>query len=292
MDTEKAGVVDDGLGGFLRARRARLRPGDVGIPASGRRRVPGLRREEVAALAGVSTDYYTRLEQGRERHPSRQILEAVGRALRLDGDAMAHLHRVAGPASRRTRRVPRTERVAPHLRRLLDTWRDTPAFVMSPVLDILARNRLASALYADFAHRDNLLRMTFLDPVARRFHRDWDRAAESAVATVRRAAGVDPEDPRLSQVVGELSLKSADFSTLWARHDVRAKTREAKLFHHAQVGDLELRVESFTVNSAPTQQLVVYQAEPGTPSADALSLLGSLSADAVAEEPAAGTAFD
>ncbi|CAL9388491.1 transcriptional regulator [Streptomyces sp. DH-12] len=291
MDREKE-LVDNTLGGFLRARRARLRPCDVGIPTSGRRRVPGLRREEVAALAGVSSDYYTRLEQGRERHPSRQILEAVGRALQLDGEAMAHLHRVAGPTTRRTRRAPRVERVAPHLRRLLDTWRDTPAFVVSPVLDILARNRLASVLHADFTHSDNLLRMTFLDPVARRFHRDWDRAAESTVATLRRAAGIDPEDPRLSQVVGELSLKSADFSTLWARHDVRAKTRETKRFHHAQVGDLELHFASFIVNSAPTQQLVVYQAEPGTASADALSLLGSLSAGAVAEEPAAGAALD
>jgi hypothetical protein len=159
-------------------------------------------------------------------------------------------------------------------------------------LDILARNRLASVLHADFAYSDNLLRMTFLDPVARRFHRDWARAAESTVATLRRAAGIDPEDPRLSQVVGELSLRSADFSTLWARHDVRAKTREAKRFHHAQVGDLELHFESFTVNSAPTQQLVVHQAEPDTASADALSLPGSLGAGAVAAEPAAGAAPD
>ncbi|MFE1250191.1 helix-turn-helix transcriptional regulator [Streptomyces sp. NPDC058735] len=292
MDMEKALVVDSTLGGFLRARRARLRPGDVGIPASSRRRVPGLRREEVAALAGVSSDYYTRLEQGREKHPSRQILEAVGRALHLDGETMVHLHRLAGPATRRTRRAPRVERVAPQLRRLLDTWCDTPAFVVSPVLDILARNRLASVLYADFTHSDNLVRMTFLDPVARRFHRDWDRAAESTVATLRHAVGIDPEDPRLSEVVGELSLKSADFSTLWARHDVRAKRREAKRFHHAQVGDLELHFESFTVNSAPRQQLVVYQAEPGTPDADALSLLGSLGAGLGAEQPAAGAALD
>ncbi|MEU9455905.1 helix-turn-helix transcriptional regulator [Streptomyces sp. NPDC048277] len=278
MNTDKEPAAENALGGFLRARRARLRPEDVGIVASGRRRVPGLRREEVATLAGVSADYYMRLEQGRERNPSQQILEAVARALHLDGEAVAHLYRVAGPTTSRTRRAPRVERVAPHLRRLLDTWSDTPAFVLGPALDILARNRLATALYADFTHSDNLLRMTFLDPVAPYFHRDWHRAAESTVATLRRMAGIDPEDPRLSEVVGELSVKSEDFRVLWARHDVRGKTREAKLFHHAQVGDLELHYESFTVNSAPTQQLVVYQAEPGTSSADALTLLGSLSA--------------
>ncbi|MGW4502151.1 helix-turn-helix transcriptional regulator [Micromonospora sp. NPDC004336] len=287
MDTDKYPTAENALWGFLRARRARLRPEDVGIPFSGRRRVPGLRREEVATLAGVSTDYYTRLEQGRERHPSQQILEAVARALQLDDEAVAHLYRVAGPTTRRTRRAPRVERVAPHLRRLLDMWSDTPAFVLGPALDILARNRLAGALYAGFTHSDNLLRMTFLDPAARHFYRDWDRAAESTVATLRRAAGIDPEDPRLSQLVGELSMRSADFRVLWARHDVRGKTREAKLFHHAQVGDLELHYESFTVNSASTQQLVVYQAEPGTASADALALLGSLSAGPLPVQDAA-----
>ncbi|MFC8358502.1 helix-turn-helix transcriptional regulator [Streptomyces griseorubiginosus] len=293
MDTDRDLAAENALGGFLRARRARLRPEDVGIPFSGRRRVPGLRREEVAALAGLSTDYYTRLEQGRERHPSGQMLEAVARALQLDDEAVAHLYRVSGPTTRRTHRAPRVERVAPRLRRLLDTWSDTPAFVLGPALDILARNRLAGALYAGFTHSDNLLRMTFLDPAARHFYREWDRAAESAVAALRRAAGIDPEEPRLSRLVGELSLKSADFRVLWARHDVRAKTREAKLFHHAQVGDLELHYESFTVNSAPTQQLVVYQAEPGTASADTLALLGSLSAGPLpVQDTATGTVSD
>ncbi|MER5824661.1 helix-turn-helix transcriptional regulator [Streptomyces mirabilis] len=281
MGTDEDPAAENALGGFLRARRAQLRPEATGLPTSGRRRVPGLRREEVATLAGVSTDYYMRLEQGRERHPSQQVLEAVARALRLDDEAVAHLYRVATPTARRTRRAPRVERVAPHLRRLLDTWSDTPAFVLGHALDVLARNRLAGALYAGFTHPDNLLRMTFLDPAAHHFHRDWDRAAESTVATLRRAAGIDPEDPRLRELVGELSMKSADFRVLWARHDVRGKTREAKLFHHAEVGDLELHYEAFTVNSAPTQQLIVYQAEPGSTSADALALLGSLSAGPV-----------
>ncbi|MFE4648093.1 helix-turn-helix transcriptional regulator [Streptomyces sp. NPDC056707] len=278
MDTDKHPAAENALGGFLRARRAQLRPEDAGLPTSGRRRVPGLRREEVANLAGVSTDYYMRLEQGRERHPSRQVLEAVAKALHLDDDAVAHLYRVATPTTRRTRRAPRVERVGPHLRRLLDTWSDTPAFVLGNALDILAQNQLAAALYAGFNSCDNLLRMTFMDPAAHHFYRDWDRAAESCAAALRRAAGIDPDDLRLIEIVGELSMKSAEFRGLWARHDVRGKTREAKLFHHAEVGDLELHHEAFTVNSAPSQQVIVYQAEAGSPSADALALLGALTA--------------
>ncbi|WP_393072614.1 hypothetical protein [Streptomyces sp. LN704] len=137
---------------------------------------------------------------------------------------------------------------------------------------------MAAALFTGFTSCDNLLRMTLLDPAAHHFYRDWDRAAASCVAALRRAAGADPDDPRLIEIVGELSMKSAEFRALWARHDVRGKTREAKQFHHAEVGDLELHYEAFTVNSAPHQQLVVYQAEPGSTSADALALLGSLSA--------------
>ncbi|MGW7042216.1 helix-turn-helix transcriptional regulator [Streptomyces avermitilis] len=278
MDTDEHPAAENALGGFIRARRAQLRPEDVGLPASGRRRVPGLRREEVATLAGVSTDYYMRLEQGRERHPSQQVLEAVAKALRLDDEAVAHLYRVATPTTRRTRRAHRVERADPHLRRLLDTWSHTPAFVLGNALDILARNQLAAALFTGFTCCDNLLRMTLLDPAAHDFYRDWDRAAESCVAALRRAAGIDPDDQRLIEVVGELSMKSAEFRVLWARHDVRGKTREAKLFHHVEVGDMELHYEAFTVNSAPSQQVIIYQAEPGSPSADALALLGSLSA--------------
>ncbi|MGW2449233.1 helix-turn-helix transcriptional regulator [Streptomyces sp. NPDC001675] len=290
MDRNKHPAAENALGGFIRARRAQLRPEDVGLPASGRRRVPGLRREEVATLAGVSTDYYMRLEQGRERHPSQQVLEAVAKALRLEDEAVAHLFRVATPTARRTRRAYRVERVSPHLRRLLDTWSHTPAFVLGHSLDILARNRLAAALYAGFNTCDNLVRMTLLDSAAHDFYRDWDRAAESCVAALRRAAGFDPDDPRLIELVGELSMKSAEFRALWARHDVRGKTREAKLFHHVEVGDMELHYQAFTVNSAPGQQVIIYQAEPGSPSADALALLGSLSAvPTVQRAPSAGS---
>ncbi|MFE6309421.1 helix-turn-helix domain-containing protein [Nocardiopsis sp. NPDC057823] len=266
------------LEGFLRARRDRVRPEDVGLPGSGRRRVPGLRREEVAILAGVSTDYYMRLEQGRERNPSPQVLDALARALLLDGEAADHLHRLALAGGRRNRGAARPERVNPHLLRLLDRWSDTPAFVLGGTLDMVARNRLAAALHADFTVTDNLARMTFLDPAARGFHRDWDRSAAAVVAELHKAAGARADDPRLNALVGELSLKSTDFRTLWARHDVRGKSGGAKRLHHSAVGPLDLHYESFTVNNADGhgQQLVVYQAEPGSPSEEALALLGSL----------------
>lgn len=266
------------LAGFLRARRDRVRPDEVGLPHSGRRRVPGLRREEVAILAGVSTDYYMRLEQGRERHPSPQVVDALARALLLDGEATDHLHRLALADGRRERNARRPERVSPHLLRLLDRWSGTPAFVLGGTLEMLARNRLAQALHADFTVTDNLARMTFLDPAARGFHRDWDRSAAAVVAELHKAAGTRLDDPRLNALVGELSLKSTDFRVLWSRHDVRGKSGGVKRLHHGAVGSLELHYESFTVNNADGagQQLVVYQAEPGSPSEEALTLLGSL----------------
>ncbi|MFD3440654.1 helix-turn-helix domain-containing protein [Streptomyces sp. NPDC058685] len=278
MDTDKRPAAESALGGFLRARRAQLRPEDAGITTSGRRRVPGLRREEVALLAGVSVDYYMRLEQGRERHPSQQVLDAVAKALRLDDAAVGYLYRVAVPSARRMRRSHRVERVGRPMQQLIESWSGTPAFILGHSLDILARNQLAEALHAGFNHRDNLVRMTFLDSSARDFYREWDRAAVSCVAALRQAAGGDPDDRRLIELVGELSVKSARFRDLWARHDVQVKTREAKLFRHPAVGDLELHYEAFTIHSAADQQLVVYQAEAGSRSVDALALLGSLSA--------------
>ncbi|MDE3724954.1 helix-turn-helix transcriptional regulator [Nocardiopsis sp. N85] len=278
------------LEGFLRARRDRVRPDDVGLATSGRRRVPGLRREEVAILAGVSTDYYMRLEQGRERHPSPQVLDALARALLLDEEATDHLRRLALSDGRRGRGSRRSGRVGPHLLRLLDRWGDTPAFVIGPTLDLVARNRLAEALYADFTVTDNLARMTFLDPAARDFHRDWNRAADAVVAELHKAAGLRLDDPRLNGLVGELSLKSTDFRVLWSRHDVRGKSGGTKRLYHRTVGDLDLHYESFTVNDTEGQQLVVYQAEPGSPSEEALTLLGSLHTayPATGSEPGAG----
>ncbi|UED85099.1 helix-turn-helix domain-containing protein [Streptomyces profundus] len=264
------------LDAFLRARRAGLRPEDVGLPTSGRRRVPGLRREEVATLAGVSTDYYTRLEQGRERHPSAQVLHALARALRLDEEAADHLRRLAPSTERRTRRTRPGDRVGAGLLGLLDRWCDTPALVLGDTLDVLARNGLAEALHHDFAITDNMARMTFLDPRARAFFREWDRAGAAVVAELHRAAGLLPDDDRLRVLVGELSLGSVEFRSLWSRHEVRRKGGGSKLLHHSEVGDLELHYESFSVNDAAGQQLVVYQAEPGSSSEEALALLGSL----------------
>lgn len=274
---------DNLLGRFLRARRELISPEDVDLPPGTRRRVAGLRREEVAMLAGVSADYYVRLEQGRERHPSAQVVDALARALGLDDDAVAHLHQLASPAVRR-RRAPRQERVSPNLLRLMAGWSHTPAVVLGRRLTVLAHNALGGALYAGHTYSADLVRLVFLDPDAREFYPDWERAAANTVAGLRAGAGPDVDDPALVELVGELSLKSESFRRLWARHDIRRKTHETKRFHHRLVGELTLHYESLTVNSAPGQQLVVYQAEPGSPSEQALALLGSLTAEV--EHPA------
>ncbi|MCO8305530.1 helix-turn-helix domain-containing protein [Streptomyces hygroscopicus] len=279
------------LGRFLRARRELVRPEDVGILPGARRRVAGLRREEVALLAGVSTDYYVRLEQGRERHPSSQVVDALARALVLEEDAVAHLHRLARPAPGRRRPAARRERVSPTLLRMMEGWPRTPAVVLGRCLTVLAHNTLGGALFDGHTHSRDLVRLVFLDPDAREFYPDWERVAANTVAGLRAAVGLDEEDPELIAVVGELSLKSETFRRLWARHDIRQKTHETKRFRHRLVGELTLDYEALTVNSAPGQQLVVYQAEPGSPSEQALSLLGSLAAEAVEapHEPARTT---
>ncbi|AXB45053.1 helix-turn-helix transcriptional regulator [Amycolatopsis albispora] len=260
------------LGQFLRARRAQARPEHAGLAPGPRRRVSGLRREEVALLAGVSTDYYIRLEQGRERNPSPQVLDALAQALGLDEELAAHLHRVARPLP--TRR-PAGDRVSDNLLRSMAAWPDTPAVVLGPYLNVLAHNALGGALFAGHRYSGDLPRLVFLDPDARTFYPDWDQVAANTVAALR-AAVIDQDDPRLIEVVGELSVKSAEFRRLWARHDIRQKTTEAKRFHHPQVGPLTLHYESLTVNSAPGQQLVIYRADPDSPAAEALQLLGSL----------------
>ncbi|MER6146073.1 helix-turn-helix transcriptional regulator [Streptomyces sparsogenes] len=269
---------DNHLGDFLRARRAALRPHDVGMPSHGTRRVAGLRREEVAVLAGVNADYYTRLEQGRERNPSPQVIDALSHALHLDEDARAHLYRLAG-ATPGDRLSPHpTGRVSPALRQLMDGYPNTPAFVMNRTLDLLAVNALAQALYSAFTPADNLARMTFLDPAGPTFYTDWNRAAQATVANLREATGFEPDNPRLCELVGTLTEHSADFARLWQSHTVRGKTQDAKHFLHPDVGPLTLTYQAFDVREAPGQQLVIYHAEPGSPSAHSLHLLGSLHA--------------
>ncbi|GAA1892887.1 helix-turn-helix transcriptional regulator [Streptantibioticus ferralitis] len=271
------------LGQFLSARRALVRPEDLGVPVGARRRVAGLRREEVAMLAGVSTDYYIRLEQGRERHPSAQVVDALARVLGLEEDAAAHLHQLARPLPGRRRAAARRERVSPNLLRMMEGWPRTPAVVLGRCLTILAHNALGGALFDGHTHSRDLVRLVFLDPDAREFYPDWERVAVNTVAGLRAAAGADHDDPQLVEVVGELSLRSEEFRRLWARHDIRQKARETKRFRHPLVGELTLDYESLAVNSAPGQQLVVYQAESGSPSEHALSLLGSLTATESAE---------
>ncbi|GGP82113.1 helix-turn-helix transcriptional regulator [Saccharothrix coeruleofusca] len=266
------------LGQFLRARREQVRPEDSGLPVQGRRRVAGLRREEVAVLAGVSTDYYVRLEQGRERHPSAQVLDALAGALGLEHEAIGHLHALARPTPAKRRPAPRRERVSPTLLRMMDGWPDNPAVVLGRCLTVLAHNALGEALFSGHRYSADLVRLVFLDPDAREFYPDWDRVAVNVVAALRAAAGADQDDPQLVEVVGELSVKSEVFRKLWARHDIRQKTHETKRFRHPLVGELTLEYESLAVNGAPGQQLVIYQAEPGSASAESLRLLGSLAA--------------
>ncbi|KJS58650.1 helix-turn-helix transcriptional regulator [Streptomyces rubellomurinus] len=269
-------VITNTLGDYLRARRALVAPEDVGLPPTGRRRVPGLRREEVADLVGLSTDYYVRLEQGRADRPSDEVLDALGRALRLGPAERAHLHDLARPPRRRAA-APRTDALRPALRRVVEAMPTTPAVIMNDRNDVLAWNPLAAALIADFPelppHERNMARRIFLDPDAREVHLDWDEAARTTVGVLRMAAGRRPHDPELVRLIGELSLGSPTFRTLWAGHHVHEKTFGTKRLRHPAVGDLTLDYETFQAPGAPHHLLVVYTAPPGSPAEQALHLL-------------------
>ncbi|MFE4517638.1 helix-turn-helix domain-containing protein [Kitasatospora sp. NPDC056783] len=270
------------LSEFLRTRRARLRPEDVDLPDyGGRRRVAGLRREELAHLAGVSVDYYTRLEQGRVGNPSDAVLDAVARALRLAPDESGHLHRLARPAAR-PRRAAARQRPRPSLLHLLEQLSDTPAVVMGHRMDVLAWNRAAVALFGDYGalpvEDRNIARITFLDPASRELYADWPACARENVAFLHLEAGRRPDDPLLAELVGRLCLGSEEFHRMWAEHPVADKTSGRKSFHHPLAGTLDLAYDTLRPADDPGQALVTYTAEPGSPSEDGLRLLLSWAA--------------
>jgi transcriptional regulator with XRE-family HTH domain len=263
------------LGDYLRARRGQVRPEDVGLIAGARRRVRGLRREELATLAGISSEYYLRLEQGRDKNPSAQILDAIARALQLDIKGTEYLHQLASPPGTRREQLD-LETAADGTDELINQF-SMPAIVVSRCLDVLAANPLARALSPGFTPGGNFLRWRLFEPAARDFFVDWDEATDVVVSGLREAAGSDPDDPRLHALVDELSSANARFKELWARADVGYRTGVIHI-RHPEVGDLYLHRNRFNIPHSGGQHLLTYRAEPGSDSAAALEVLRSLSA--------------
>ncbi|MFD5952084.1 helix-turn-helix transcriptional regulator [Streptomyces collinus] len=285
------------LADFLRTRRARLTPAEAGLPPGiGVRRVPGLRREEVAQAAGVSTDYYTRLEQGRHPNVSEAVLDAVARALRLDDDERTHLFDLARTRSRTARpqrgRPQPVQRVRPEVHRMLDVFNSvSPAFVANHRGDVLAANQLAKALITDWEalpyQERSFARFVLFIPAARELYRNWDEVAEIVVANLRLEAGRHPDDALLNELIGEAVVRVPEFSTWWDSHRVAQCVHGTQHFHHPVVGELTLNHETLALPADPDQTICVYTAEPGTASAQALALLASWSApDAVRSDVA------
>ena len=270
-----AGSVDNALGEFLRARRELVTPAAAGLePGYGLRRVPGLRREEVAMLAGISVEYYLRLEQGRDRNPSAQVVRALADVLQLDKEGTAYLRLLATPKP--SRRVGwADEHVPESLAQLLQNL-NVPALVFNQYSDVLAANRLARALSPDMVPGKNRLRVLFTEAAARGFHGDWEQDTATAVAHLRAQISTETDDERLHALIGELSLKSERFRQLWARHDVRTAHDVTFRIRHPQVGPMELLVEKFQVSGPGGLEMLLLHAAPGSPSADALTLLASL----------------
>lgn len=271
---------------FLSSRRARITPEQAGVETFGtRRRVTGLRREEVARLAGVSIDYYTRLERGNLQGVSDSVLDAIGRALQLDPAEQEHLRDLSqhqNETPRRAGRVVPVAAVRPELQYLLDVVTDAPAMIINNRQDIVAANALGFAMHSDLvaapARPMNFSRFIFLDPQARNFYQDWQRAAHTNVAILRREAGRTPNDKDLAALIGELSMRSDDFRGLWAAHDVRRHYAGVKSFRHSVVGPLELHFQTLELAEDPGLSLTIYPATPGSPTADALRMLASWAA--------------
>ncbi|MCO6004613.1 helix-turn-helix transcriptional regulator [Actinoallomurus purpureus] len=276
------------LGEFLRSRRARLRPEDVGLTHyGGRRRVPGLRREELAQLAGVSVAYYTRLEQGQSQNASDAVLDAIARALNLDEGERAYLHGLARPTPA-ARRRPRPERIRPGVRLMIESFGNVPAMVIGRCTDALAWNRMAHALLAGHldveaperpADRPNMARLLFLDPHTRELYADWRKKARDAVAYLRLAAGRYPDDPALTALVGELAMKSPEFAALWSAHPVGDCAYNTREYRHPLVGAFTLSEEVMPLPDDQGQRVMVWNAEPDSPSEAALRLLADLSTE-------------
>jgi transcriptional regulator with XRE-family HTH domain len=267
---------------FLTSRRAKVTPQQVGLPAGRNRRVPGLRRNEVATLAGVSVEYYSRLERGNLAGVSDEVLEALSRALELDEAERAHLYDLAKASSTRSNTRQRTPSrpVRPSIQATLDAITAAPAVVNNGRRDLVAANALGRALFSEMyvqptSEPVNHARFTFLDPRAMTFYRDWSRVADETVAGLRTEAGRDPYDRALSDLVGELSTRSEEFRIRWAAHNVRQHYTGTKLVRHPIVGDLDLTFDAFNISADTNLTLVVYTAQPGSTHEDALSLLAS-----------------
>ncbi|MFG1972540.1 helix-turn-helix domain-containing protein [Nonomuraea fuscirosea] len=287
--------VNRELADFLRRARSKVDPARAGLPPDDRiRRVPGLRREEVALLAGVSTDYYTRLEQGRRITPSDQVIDAVANALDLDDAGRTYLRELFGATTRTTRRrAPSVQRVRPGLYQLLDSLDGNPALILGRRTDVLAANRLARALFTDFdampPRERNYARWMFLDPATRDLFADWEEHARNCVESLRLDLGANPDDPLARDLLATLSEHSGEFRAWWAEHGVYQRTFGSKTLRHPVVGELTVEFETFTMPGDNDQTMFVYTTEPGTASREALNLLASWTLTGPGTDPAPTT---